>query len=652
MVFGGLVLAITVGGAALASVGVAARLSRLSASRDAGSAGAGERAESALVSLLVFYTLIIAPVFLLGYTGTLTAGRLAGSSLALSALVMLASARGVGVGAYVRTTVGAAARIVWLPFAAIALTARARSLALLVLVAALVVIVASAVLTYLAPSESWDGLFYHEPMVGFALQNHGFGDVPLSENAMAQTINGYPRGCEAFALFFVAFSGRALIEIGNTAAAPGLILAVYLLARRFAEPALAIAMASVTLLMPAMWTELRTSYTDIQIVFFVVSALHFATRPALRWRDVAIAFVAMALAIAGKGTGLTLVPPVALVLAVRLLLWVPRGRRLVTLAGIVGGGIALLALAALTLVPNWRHHHNPVWPVTIEVPRLHLHLDGLIRYSAMNPEGPLKETLAEKYDVPTGGFDDIHNRDYGYAFPWVIIPFGLLSALAALIVYTVQELRRPRQPGGAGNMVLLLGVAFAWMLLSNNLRWARFNAQSFFVLAVAVAWAGGRPGWSRFGEGVLGAAVALSIVPLFWTHDWYFGLSAHQIRRLARMPPAARAVAYSDPSGMPPSVAAARDDELHAGDVLVFNQDETWLGLMWNRDFSNVVEYVPSDTPAQFASELDLRNARWVVIGKNAVAQRVVAGHPETWEAVGIATKIDDTTAYRRRAAP
>ncbi len=640
-------LAVLVGSAAFASVGVAARLAPSPAT--GGGDVPPERAQLALVSLLVFYALVVTSVFLLGYTGTLTAPRLACTSLALSALTTLGSSRGVGLRAHLGATVRASARLLWLPFGALILTARARSLALLVLVAALVVIVASAVLTYLAPSESWDGLFYHEPMVGFALQNHGFGDVPLSENPMAQTINGYPRGCEAFALFFVAFSGRALIEIGNTAAAPGLILAVYLLARRFAEPALAIAMASVTLLMPAMWTELRTTYTDIQIVFFVLAALHFATRPTLRWRDAGIAFVAMALAIAGKGTGLTLVPPVALVLAVRLLIWVPRGRRLATFAGIVGGGVALLVIAALTLVPNWRHHHNPVWPVTLEVPRLHLHLDGLIKYSMMNPEGPLKETLAEKYAVPTGGFDDIHNRDYGYAFPWVIIPFGLLSALAAL-VFTVQEVRRSGRPAGAGNIVLLLAVALGWMLLSNNLRWARFNAQSFFVLAVAVAWAGGRPGWSRFGEGLLGAAVALSIVPLFWTHDWYFGLSAHQIRRLARMPAAARAVAYSDPSGMPAAVAAARDAELRVGDVLVFNQDETWVGLMWNADFSNVVEFVPSESPADFSAELDLRHAKWVVVGKNPVAQRVVAAHPETWEPVGVATAIDGTTAYRRRS--
>ena len=43
-------------------------------------------------------------------------------------------------------------------------------------------------------------------------------------------------------------------------------------------------------------------------------------------------------------------------------------------------------------------------------------------------------------------------------------------------------------------------------------------------------------------------------------------------------------------------------------------------------------------------------NAKWVVIGKNDVARRVVARHPERWEAVGTATIIDGTTAVPAQA--
>jgi hypothetical protein len=303
-----------------------------------------------------------------------------------------------------------------------------------------------------------------------------------------------------------------------------------------------------------------------------------------------------------------------------------------------------------------------VWPVTLDVPRLHLHLEGLIRYKEMNPEGPLRQTLLEKYAIPQGGIEDAHNRDYGYAYPWVIIPFGLGSALAAVIVFAVQRIRRRRGETrashaptigvGTGNLVVLVLIAIAWVGLANNLRWARFNAQTLFVLTVALAWAGGRPGWSRFGDGMLGAAGALSLLPLFWMQGWYWGLSPRQIRKLVHMPAAARATAYSDANSMPPAVAVARDAELHAGDVVVFNQEETWIGLLWNPDFSNLVEFVPSKTTQQFTQEIEARHAKWVVIGGDEIAQRVIVRHPERWEAVGTATFIDGTTAYRRLPSP
>ena len=131
-------------------------------------------------------------------------------------------------------------------------------------------------------------------------------------------------------------------------------------------------------------------------------------------------------------------------------------------------------------------------------------------------------------------------------------------------------------------------------------------------------------------------------------HGWYWGLSPKQIRKLVHLPAAARATFYVDGNSMPESVAVARDAELHEGDVVVFNQDETWIGLLWNSDFSNLVEYVPSDSTQQFAAEIEARHPKWVVIGNNEIAQRVVARHPETWEPVGTATTIDGTTAYRR----
>lgn len=78
------------------------------------------------------------------------------------------------------------------------------------LAGAALLVVVSALLTALAPSESWDGFFYHEPIVGFALQNQGFRMVSLPPSVVVQGVNGYPRLCAAFALWFVVFTDKTL----------------------------------------------------------------------------------------------------------------------------------------------------------------------------------------------------------------------------------------------------------------------------------------------------------------------------------------------------------------------------------------------------------------------------------------------------------
>src|SRR6202000_497341 len=102
--------------------------------------------------------------------------------------------------------------------------------------------------------------------------------VALPRTMVVQCTTGYPRLCEAFALWFVIFTDKTLIEIGNTVAAPGLVLASYLLVRRF-EPERASAMGRATrvLLMPAVLAPARTSMIDVEVQLFLTAAVLFAT---------------------------------------------------------------------------------------------------------------------------------------------------------------------------------------------------------------------------------------------------------------------------------------------------------------------------------------------------------------------------------------
>ena len=93
-----------------------------------------------------------------------------------------------------------------LPFDALHEALRARSFVLLGLLMSAALILWTAISSYYAPSwRQWDALWYHEPIVAFTIQNHGFAMVDLPRDGL-QKINGYPRLCEMTQLWFVIFT--------------------------------------------------------------------------------------------------------------------------------------------------------------------------------------------------------------------------------------------------------------------------------------------------------------------------------------------------------------------------------------------------------------------------------------------------------------
>ena len=144
------------------------------------------------------------------------------------------------VGASYRTTVAAAVkegasaslRLATLPFDAISTAYRARSFALVGIIASLALIMWTAITSYFAPPwPHYDCLWYHDTIIGFTLQNHGFRIVSLPPSLAR--VNAYPRACEMTQLWFVIFTDRRLIELSNSLIAPAFIAGSYLLCWRF-----------------------------------------------------------------------------------------------------------------------------------------------------------------------------------------------------------------------------------------------------------------------------------------------------------------------------------------------------------------------------------------------------------------------------------
>ncbi len=164
------------------------------------------RTQRALSTLMMWNFLVMCPVYTLGLTNRLEARWLACLATAFFVVVLLVARARTPLLEFADDLGRAALEIAELPFDAILVCARARSAVTIGVVFTFVVLVWGVWCSYLTPSwKQWDALWYHEPMVGFAIQNHGFAFVDLPGGG-AQKINGYPRLGEMTQLWSAIFN--------------------------------------------------------------------------------------------------------------------------------------------------------------------------------------------------------------------------------------------------------------------------------------------------------------------------------------------------------------------------------------------------------------------------------------------------------------
>ena len=176
----------------------------------------GSRAETLLTACLLWNFIILLPIHALGVAGVLYRSTLGWSSFLISSAVIGASfARVDSWEGFLREGWQTAHDVARLPFEALTISFQRRSLVFVGLVAVLSVLSWTAWMAYLAPSDAWDGIWYHETMIGYAIQNHGYATMHLPMN-LTQQANGYPRNCEMTGLWFVIFTDRRLVELPNS----------------------------------------------------------------------------------------------------------------------------------------------------------------------------------------------------------------------------------------------------------------------------------------------------------------------------------------------------------------------------------------------------------------------------------------------------
>lgn len=528
--------------------------------------------------------------------------------------------------------------IAWPPLRARGVAARAG-----VAVVAIVTIHA-VVATWLLPSESWDGIWYHDTIVGWVLQTGSSAPMPLPPNLLQQ-VNGFPRNAELTSAWIALLDGRAFLELPNTLASLPLVCGAYLLTARFCERrSTAVALACVGVLVPGAVLQLRSTYVDVFAAAACVASLHFSTKAPLALRDVTLAGVALAIYVGTKSSSVLVAPFIVALLAVRSarLGGIGGGRRALTLTG-----TALLLTASVAVVygKNAVVYDNPLYPLDLAVPRLGLHWRGVRAATDLDVNASVVDTFASVFlpSSPGRDFADIRSGGYGLAFAWIGAPLALVGLARA-----VRTARSASSAGMRARALLCLGGVVAPSVVLSPALWsARYHLHSVIVALAFAGYALDLAWIRRAREPVLCAAVALSTLALVRFEPALGDASLSRMWASLKSTPSERASATRAEWTIAPEVAAARERELGRGATVVFGPGVTFPSVLYNERYSNRLVYVEDATAAALRKRIQEIEPTWIVARRDEPLYAFATARPHQWQRIGLASRGQPTIAFR-----
>lgn len=537
--------------------------------------------EAFVAGLTMVFGVTHGGISLLGWTGQLTLTNLVLLSTALSVALGLAGGR-VGIASLRRhlQTAGAALVRSWRE------ARRGRlSFATLGVVFVCGLGLWTAWVSWLAPSGSWDGLWYHEPMVGWAIQERGFAvmDVPPA----LEWVNGYPRACENLMLWATLLSDRRLIDVipsvmWLTSLAAFVVLASHFGVRRSVAAGVGVGLLTI----PGAVLQLRSTYVDLTVLAAGLLALVFVFRPVVRAPDVWLAAVACACFACTKSNSIVFAGMMFLTLGTRVLLLRNPRQAANWFAALLAFGVA----AAPTYVRNVLMHSNPFWPLRIHSATLGITLEGTSDLQSMQL-GP-DAVFTEFFEVPTPGQDyhDTRKHAYGYGLTFFGIPL-LLASLLALGRSTLLPRWSPSGEAALGEpvhfrLVALLGLGVFMFVASPAYYWARYSLVSIGIALVVIAW--WLRGKERLADGFVGAVFALNIVTLYWAVPAW-DVTVSQALELSALPSAERVLADTSHCLWTADARRWREENVDASTTVVATFEAPFVGNAWNEAMSNRV---------------------------------------------------------------
>jgi hypothetical protein len=183
--------------------------------------------------------------------------------------------------------------------------------------------------------------------------------------------------------------------------------------------------------------------------------------------------------------------------------------------------------------------------------------------------------------------------------------------------------------------------------LTPSLSTCRYNYHLLAGVLAAIGWLFARKPWSRAQEGIVAAAILVSIVSFNWLYQtnkhW---LWTSQEERQQHLEHPIEFHAYAPKTSFD-FLQAAREFEIRAGDRVAFT-DIAMLGALFNFHFSNYAKYIPFTNASEYVSRIRAYNPKWVAVRPSSAAFKALDATGD-WEKIGDLTTDKDQVALRKR---
>jgi hypothetical protein len=610
------------------------------------------RTEAVIAASLIWNALLVGPIYILGLAGWLYRLPLAACVAVPSLVIIGLDVRANGASSLARRALS----IAMLPFAGIFYAWRRRSLAVVGAVAATVLFPYQLLCAYLAPTwRDWDGLWYHEPLTGYAIQNHGFAPVDLP--MQLQYINGVHRLCEGTQTWFAIWGGRQVVDVANVMFMPLLAASMFAIARRYSNDVLtAIAWGSALVLFRGFLRLLQTTMVDPQACALLLAAAYWVTDHKLDRRKSVIAILALTLAVGAKIWSIVPVGLLALVLLVRI---VRRRRELggpATAALVSVGTVSLLAMQSVTYLRNWLHFKNPLWPVIgYENKTLGINWPGLIQINSkasrlgVDFNEPIPVQYRKMLELPYSVMGKGHAwqaDDWTFPYSWVVFPVCAVAVAVLtvrwLLVFSNGLRSRGRGDDAVWSAMTLAFVGIVSIYLSPAYHIPRYHTAAVGMIVASLCWISSRRSASRIALEVAIVAQLGSIMAAYWAPQragWISVYSPMQVVRWLKTPMPAREVTDLTSKEWPEMLISpvlkeaglARERDVRKGDVVAFDYTD-FPAVLWNNAYSNTVVWLQSATDP--LGEAEQKHAIWLYTRPGTTLAGQLATS-KAWEQVG-----------------